>query len=596
MISLDVEYDLGLNVLQRMLSKGFDEHNCNQIECMAYNVNLDFILSLFERYPVLQGIAIWSNSEKITFSPKNRAKILELAQNKRISFFHLSENINAIHAKLYRFLKDDAVEFLAVGSPNFSRHSNQSFESLVYIYDKTTCDEIWNKIPKLYDELKLFPEETVPVQLYRVEALETEIDPKFFEGLWKHQIEILSWLCSKRLSIVNIPPGTGKTELTLRYLKYLFEADKALTVIILVPTIVLIEQWKDRLSKAGISNIEWGTDLSSVGSYFADPGHKALVTLYSRFFDQYREYQKKARILKPNLLLLLDECQHSYGHTRELLEFRDMTESFGGKMHSIGLSATLDSFKFWEVNDFISLMGGSKNRYEISLQSFYSHWNNLNATPVLKPVNYMPIKYRLDSSEMKKLTEFGRKIAIQMEKETLKGEKDLTAAIQRARWLRGLQGGVDLLKQFIVTHLDSLAKKSTIIFVQTNEIAENLQSFITKRPGWNPEASIYIYDSYRNDEYRLYAMTQFKRHIGFCLISERMLSEGFDLPKVDMVVLHGSHKSERDWIQKIGRAIRFDPQDPDSVAEIYDVVFCDSKGDPLPLEKERYECLTAISQ
>lgn len=591
-----LEYDLGLNVLQRMLSKGFDKYGCNELDCMAYNISLDFVLRLFDKYSILEKVSIWSNSERISFSPKNKARILELIENKRIKFFHLPENINAIHAKMYCFRKNNSVQFIAVGSPNFSEHSNQNFETLVYIHDIEACDEIWNMIPKLYSELSLRPEETPPIQLYQTQVLETKIDPKFFEGLWTHQIEVLSWLANKQFSIVNTPPGTGKTDIAFRYLQYLFEADKNMTTIVLVPTITLVEQWKTRLSNVGISNFEWGTDLSDLEGYFADPEQKVLVTLYSRFFDQYKEYQKKAKILKPNLLLILDECQSSYGHLEELSEFRTMIESYGGKIYSTGLSATIDSFKVLEVDNFINLMGGKENRFEISLQSFYSHWNNLNPTPVLKPIKYSPIKYCLNNAEMEKLKEYSKKIAIQMGKETLMGPNEVTAAIQRARWLRGLQGGVDLLQQYVMTHMDNFVKKSTIVFVQTNEIATSLQAFITGQPGWNPEASIYIYDSYHEDDYRSYALEQFKKHVGFCLISEHMLSEGFDLPKVDSVVLHGSHKSPRDWIQKIGRAIRFDPADPDSVADVVDVVFCDTDGEPLELEKERYECLTAISQ
>ena len=75
-----------------------------------------------------------------------------------------------------------------------------------------------------------------------------------------------------------------------------------------------------------------------------------------------------------------------------------------------------------------------------------------------------------------------------------------------------------------------------------------------------------------------------------------MLSEGFDLPKVDRVILHGSDKSERDWIQKIGRALRFDPKNPSTIAEIIDIVFCETNGEPLLLERERYETLLSIDQ
>lgn len=592
---MDLEYDLGLNLLHRMFSKGFDEYECNQLECMAYNINLDYVLRLFEKYSVLEKVSIWSNSERITFSQKNKAKILDFIKSDRIKLLHLSENINAVHAKLYRFNKNGSVQFIAIGSPNFSENSNQNFESLVYIYDAKSCDEIWESIPKLYSELNFHVEQTVPIQLYQTGSLETKMDPTLLEGLWKHQTEVLLWLENKRVAIVNTPPGTGKTEIAFAYLRYLFQVDRNITAIVLVPTLTLVDQWKKRLQKVSISSMEWGTDLGNLGGYFADPAHKALVTLYSRFFDQYREYQKRAKILAPNLLLILDECHNSYDHLKELQEFRSMIESFG-RIYMIGLSATIDSFNAEEVKDFVNMMGGNENRFEISLQSFYSHWNNLNSTPVLKPIKYIPLKYCLSSDEMKQFLKYGQKIAIQVGKQTLDDSDDFTAAIQRAIWLRSLPEGISLLKQYLLSHLDKLSMRSTIIFVQTNEIAEQIQAFITRQPGWNPESSVYIYDSSRDDDYRTYALVQFKKHVGFCLISERMLSQGFDLPKIDMVILHGSHKSSRDWVQKIGRAIRFDREDPDSIAEIIDIVFCESGGEPLSLEKERYENLMAISR
>jgi len=593
---LSMEHELGLNVLQRMLVKGFELQACDELECMAYNISLDLVLRLFEKYSALKKVSIWSNTEKVTFTAKNRTRILELIDAKRIVFFHLPENINAIHGKIYIFKKDGAIRFVAIGSPNLSDHANQNFESLVYIFDKAKCEAVWQEIPRLYTELNLKPEETTPVQLYQTQALETKIDPKFFEGLWKHQIEALSWLASKQFAIVNIPPGTGKTEIAFTYLRYLLEHDENLTTIVLVPTTTLVTQWKNRLDSVGISNAEWGTVLSSLGGYFADPVDKVLVTLYQRFFDQYAEYEKRAKILKPNLLLILDECHSSYEHVDDLAAFRNMVQAFGRKMYAIGLSATIDSFKVWAVNDFVNFMGGEANQFEISLQSFYSHWNNLNQTPVLKLIRYMPIKYCLNEAEMEKLKEYGKRVAIEMGKRTLSESDEPTAAIQRARWLRGLPGGISVLQDYIMSHMDGFTGKATIIFVQTNEIAENLQAFITRQSGWDPNASVYVYDSSREENYRTYALAQFRKNLGFCLVSEKMLSEGFDLPKVDRVILHGSDKSPRDWIQKIGRALRFDKENPDSIAEIVDVVFCETNGEPLPMEKERYECLMSISQ
>jgi len=588
-------YELGLNVLQRMISKGFDSYACDELECMSYNVNLDLALRLFDKYSFLKKIAFWSNTERITYTSKNKERVLGLIDKGQIVFSHIPENTNVVHGKIYVFKKAGSIQFAAIGSPNFSESSNQNFESLVYLYDRTVCEEVRRGIPQIYDDLNLVPMQDAPVELYRTQISQTTIDQKFLEGLWEHQKAVLTWQVNRESSIVNIPPGTGKTDIAFVYLRYLFEADKSLTAIVLVPTTTLIRQWMDRLQAIGIANFEWGTDLSDLGGYFANPDHKVLVTLYDRFWDQYRDYQKKAKILMPNLLLILDECHNSYGHIGDLGEFRKLAESCGEKLFTTGLSATIDSFRIWDVRDFINIMGGEQNRFNISLQSFYSHWNHLNANPVLKPIRYTPIKYCLSSSEMEKLKDFNRKVAIELGRSTIAGESDSTAAIQRARWLRGLPGGVDSLQNYVMTHMDGFAGKATIVFVQTNEIAEALQGFITRQHGWNTESSIYVYDSAHDQEYLSHAMTQFKKHRGFCLISEKMLSEGFDLPKVDKVILHGSDKSPRDWIQKIGRAIRFDRNDPDSVAEVADVVFCETNGTPLSLEKERFECLTSIS-
>jgi superfamily II DNA or RNA helicase len=333
-----------------------------------------------------------------------------------------------------------------------------------------------------------------------------------------------------------------------------------------------------------------------LGSYFADPSHRVLVTLYSRFFDQYREYYKRAKILKPSLLLILDECHNSYGHIDNLSEFNSLIQSFGSQTYRLGLSATIDSFREDEVKSFVNFMDGSNNRFEISLQRFYSYWNRLNSTLVLKPLKYFPLKYNLTLAEMDEFKNLSKNIAIQIGKSTMGGANEPTAAIKRARWLRSLPGGVRVLQNYITSHIDGFSDKASIIFVQTNEIAEHLRDFITKQPGWNPDASTYVYDSSKSEDHNAYAFSQFKKNVGYCLISEKMLSEGFDLPKVDRVILHGSDKSERDWIQKIGRALRFDAKSPNTIAEIIDIVFCETNGEPLLLERERYETLLSIDQ
>lgn len=592
-------YEFGLNIINKMLDKGLAEMKCDEIDIISYNINLDFILRLLKNYPTIKKISLFTNSEKIFLSKKYFKEFLEAYEKKIIEINHFSENLYTIHAKIYRFKKDGTVKFLAAGSPNFTQDSNNNIEFLAYFYENTIFKEIWMMKQEEIKKFNLNFSQSIPSQLLGLYDEETNKDinltQEYLDGLWKHQCEILQWAVRRDSSIINIPPGTGKTEIAIRYIKYLLDNDKNVSIIILVPTLTLVEQWIDRLNQQNLNNSEWGTKIDSIKEYFANPKHHILITLYSRFFGQYQQFLQQYRYLGQNLLLLMDECHNVYGNIDKLRDFQNYFVKNNKKIQKMALSATIDSFNKEEVNKFINFMGGESSIFEISIQKFYSHWNKLNPNPVTKQIQYTPLKYSLNSQEMKILNEFNRKLAIEVQKVEMGDRQDFGVAIKRAQWLRGLNGGVELLKEYIRKNIADFSLKSTLIFVQTNKIAEDIQKFITKRPGWNPSASVYIYDSSRDIEYRQHAIEQFNNNVGFCLISERMLSEGFDLPKIDMIILHGTYSSPRDWLQKIGRAIRYDKKNPEAIAEVIDIVYCDQNGKPLLLEEERYESLSSIS-
>jgi len=592
---MEIISEFGLNVINKLLQKGFDEMKCNEMDIVAYNINLDFILRLLNKYTFINKISLFTNTEKMFLSKKNKEVFLDYHKKGILDICHFSENISTIHAKLYRFKKDGNVVFLAAGSPNFTDESNKNFEFLVFFFDNSMCEKIWNIKEEEIMKFNLNFNRDVPSIIIEDNHEKIVVDQKYLEGLWKHQAEILQWAINKNSSIINIPTGTGKTEIAIRFIKYLLDTDKNVSIIILVPTITLIKQWSNRLNYLNIKNTEWGTKIDTIQSYFANPKQHILITLYSRFFDQYNQFWLQYRHIGQNLFLLMDECHNVYGNVDKLIDFNKYFTTNNKKIRKVALSATIDSFNQIEVKKFIQFMGGESSIFEISLQKFYSYWNNLNQIPVTKQIHYIPLKYNLNSEEMKKLSQFNKQVAIEFGKVKFGQNNNFDIAIKRAKWLRGLNGGITILKDYITKNIADFSEKSTLIFVQTNRIAEDIQTFITQRPGWNPKGSVYIYDSSRDGEYHQHALEQFKKNNGFCLISERMLSEGFDLPKIDMVILHGTYSSPRDWIQKVGRAIRYDKSNPDAIAQIVDIVYCDKNGKPLSLESERYDCLSSIS-
>jgi len=585
-----LEFHFGQNIVNDMLQKAYDLE-FDELICVSYNVNLDYAFRLIDKYGF--KLVIYANTEKITLNKNNFSTLERYVSKGVIELNHISENLSVIHSKFYLFRNRKEPILLAIGSPNFSQNSNQNYESLCYITNKDSIEQFWAAFTS--SEVTSIPPLTndIPPSFTAINVI-PENQQKYLDSLWIHQQNILTWLFRKGTGIVNIPPGTGKTRISIQYLKMLFETKSTYSGIILVPTLTLIEQWAKLVSEIGLDHYELTNNISELSEYISNPNNKVLITLYSRFFDHQDGLYKQLRISSPDLILVYDECHNLYGKLAAVTSFRNNMKKYSNVLE-LGLSATLDSFKVDEMNEFIDYMGGISSRYEISLPAFYSNYNNLNKTPILKNIKYIPLKYYLTNEEMKKFDSFSRKVAMQMGRVDIENNNHFGAAIQRAQWLRSLNGGSQILQDYIQANIENFTTKSTIIFVQSHQIAEEIQQFLVQSPGWERTSSVYIYDSYQNDVYRDHALKQFKKNTGFCLISERMLSEGFDLPKVDKILLHGSHRSERDWIQKIGRAIRYNSQDSEAVADIIDVVFCEPSGLPLDIEKERYRTLESIS-
>lgn len=597
MVNIERKFDFGINVLDDIIDWVMNENKIDSIDCMAFNVNLDYVLHLFEKYPQLEKFHIFSNTENITYSDKSWEEINRLIKRKKIQFCHIEADKSVVHAKLYRFSKKGKVILCAVGSPNFTRHSNQSFEFLYYLKDPNEIDRIWSTIKASFNEFNIACKREIPDTILIGSEVVSEIDEGLFYGLWLHQKGILKWMTRRDKSIINIPPGCGKTKITLTYLKHLFQTNSNLTAIILVPTKTLIFQWLVQLKENGIQAYEGDIHWNNLEKYFGNPEKRALVTLYSpRFFSEYSELLLHLEITQPKLVIISDECHNLYGNLSKYQDFlAQYRDSVNQTVFHVGLSATIDSFRVDEMNTYINLMGGRDNIYEISFQSIYSRWNDKNSTPILKELNYIPLKYSLSTQELQQYNELSRKVAAQSGMKNLNNNDVFSAAIERARWVRSLEGGINTLKNYFNSNMSIFKEGSTIIFVQTNKIAEEIRDYITKHPDWDSNSSAYVFDSNRSELYREYALKQFKQNHGYCLIAEKMLSEGFDIPKISRVVLHGSDKSERDWIQKIGRALRYDSENPETIAEIVDIVFCDPQGTPLSLEKERYETLKSIA-
>ena len=80
-----------------------------------------------------------------------------------------------------------------------------------------------------------------------------------------------------------------------------------------------------------------------------------------------------------------------------------------------------------------------------------------------------------------------------------------------------------------------------------------------------------------------------------CLITCHRLSEGIDIRSLNSVILFSSERARLETIQRIGRCLRTDPDNPDKVANIVDFIR-DGGGDGEPnADEERRDWLVELS-
>ena len=77
-----------------------------------------------------------------------------------------------------------------------------------------------------------------------------------------------------------------------------------------------------------------------------------------------------------------------------------------------------------------------------------------------------------------------------------------------------------------------------------------------------------------------------------------MISEGIDIRSVKNIILFSSDRQRLETVQRIGRALRKDPADPEKRAHVYDFVNLEpvEPDQHLPADWERYNWLSKLTE
>jgi len=382
-----------------------------------------------------------------------------------------------------------------------------------------------------------------------------------------------AWFHGRKRGTVKVVTGAGKTILALAIAEKLHnEHCRDLRVAVVVPTIVLMNQWYDQL--VGKSNLpDWA--VGRLGGGFGDSfsgGCRFLIAVLDSAKSKLPQMVKEEG-LGDRLLLIADEC-HRAG--APLMSRVLMTP----RAFSLGLSATPERAEMEDEaankGQFAeSLLGKQLGGviYELTLAKAlrmgivppYSirHYG-LELTPFERD------KYeRLSRSISDSRTELQQQAPARtassggffrwVQRVAASGASELSSTAarfladtsERKALLYGAEARFEAVRRLLVSEFEKKPDTMAILFHENIDSVNEL--FLHLRAEGFP---VVLEHSKLPQELRNAGLELFRKGIARVIISARSLIEGFNVPAVDVGIIVASSTSVRQRIQSMGRVLR----------------------------------------
>lgn len=345
--------------------------------------------------------------------------------------------------------------------------------------------------------------------------------------LWDYQKEALeAWKNASRRGVIVLPTGAGKTMIALKAIE-----DAGTSTLIIVPTLVLVEQWKERLEKTfkeRVGIVGGGKDNVEV----------LTVTTYDSASLRARELGNKFN------LLIFDEVHHLPAPT-----FKKIGEEYIA-LYRLGLSATVkreDGFHLLLpelVGDIV---------YEMHVEDLTgTHLANYTIETI-----YVPLK-RVEREQYEKhynaYQRFIRKRGIKMKSakdfQRLIMRSGLDPEARRALLSRNKAMEIALNSEAKISYLKNLilenSEEKTIIFTQYNSMVYRIS-----RDMLIPAITHQTPHEEREDILQKFSSGEYRR-----IVTSKVLEEGVDVPDASLAVILSGTGSSRSFIQRLGRVLR----------------------------------------
>ena len=340
---------------------------------------------------------------------------------------------------------------------------------------------------------------------------------------WQENAFPLWW--ARKRGIMKVVTGGGKTVFAIHCLKKYLEEEPDKTILIVVPSIALLDQWYEGISlNFDIKDIA----LNGGGEQIEHISKVCITTI-----DSLKNIINK--IDPENTLLIVDEC-HKIGTEKR-------GEMLTGNWHAtLGLSATPE--RDYDDNFYIII--------KKILGDIIFDYDYIDAREDEVIVNFKLLYAyaEMTKDEEEKYKKFTK--SIQRRAATIGGNNMNDYPLKmlifnRARMVKNSKNRIPFGVELLQKH----KRESWIVFTENKKQAKEFNKIINTK-GYKSA----IYNTDLDNAEREENLNNFKSGNLNVLVSCTALDEGFDMPEADGAMILSASSSKRQRIQRMGRVLR----------------------------------------
>lgn len=387
---------------------------------------------------------------------------------------------------------------------------------------------------------------------------------------------INNWVSANCHGILEMATGTGKTATSLMAAINRYETIGKLALVVLVPYIHLLEQWKQDCRKFGFNPVlcssdhgNWHIDVKSKIQDFNLKTIDHICILVVHASASKEKFAKATKALKKECTMIIGDEVHGLG-TSTLRQA--MIPNTGMRL---GLSATPRRWFDEEGTELIFSFFGDIC-YEFPLECAIGKY--------LTPYEYRPILVNFTHAEIDSYEELTSKISklsnMRNEETYDLEEKIKILLLERASLVATAEEKLDRLLQILQGMLQS-RNKSEINHILVYCAPGSHKKVLLAVANLGLKCHEFVHTVSLKDRQKI--LDQFDKGDIQVLIAIKCLDEGVDLPSTKTAFFHASTSNPKEFVQRRGRILRL--AEGKNKAIVYDFIVV-PRTEFIPLKRD----------